>query len=480
MTRMAIVSSYNESCGNASYTHVLRHAFGRQVEVEVIPLDLFLLTKSGRMFVRCGDEHIKQIAEKLKGFDYVNIQFEAGLYGGRKKDILRRVKWLLDAAPNVVLTMHRIDPLDFTWKKALVGYWAELPNVARATKRVSLELALHGYATLYHEIISHCDRLRAKKNAWICVHTKRERRLVRDIYKAPNCFDYPLTFLNAEERRRALAHADNSALLKTCGVPPGSKVVGVFGYIASYKGIETVIQAIARLPKDYYLCFIGSQHPQSIREYTAIDAYLGSVIDFIRTTQKEVLKEKLERFKFARAADPRMRIALPTNFGAPPADDAVIKDLLDDELFERIRFVGNLPDPEFIEALRLCDAVVLPYLEVGQSMSGVIALATEAGARLFCSNNLSFAEVKKYYGDVFHNFDIGNYLELAQKIRNGGDDFRDERDALFERYNIEENVRMHLAKFGFTPAPAPAEARQFVKAIEAVVEDEPTGLPAVA
>jgi glycosyltransferase involved in cell wall biosynthesis len=428
------------------------------VDVEVIPLNLYLLSKSGKMFVRSGDDHIREIATRLKSFDFVNIQFEAGLYGCRIPDILRRVKWLIDAAPNVTVTMHRVDPLRSSSRELFNSYWRELPDVLKATQSLAREVRLNAYAGLYYAIIQHCDHTakNSSKNVWICVHTKRERRLVQDVYKFQNCFDYPITFLTAAERREALAHSDRTRLLKTCGVPAGGKIVGVFGYISGYKGVEAVIQSVARLPKDYYLCFIGSQHPQSIREYLQIDPYLGSVIDFIQTTEKEILEEKLERIKLARKADPQMKIALPSSFGVAPAENDVVKGLVEDDLVERIRFVGNLPDPEFIEALRLSDAVVLPYLEVGQSMSGVIALATEAGARMFCSNNLSFAEVKKYYGEVFHSFDIGNYIELAQKILKGGDDFVEQRTKLFEKYNIEKNISLQLEKFGFDNTNTPA------------------------
>jgi hypothetical protein len=99
---------------------------------------------------------------------------------------------------------------------------------------------------------------------------------------------------------------------------------------------------------------------------------------------------------------------------------------------------------------------VLPYLEVGQSMSGVIALAIECGANLYCARNRSFAEVMKYYGEVFVSFDIGNYVELAQKIQRGGNRFEEARSRALATYNLHSNVALHLERMGFV-LPAEAE-----------------------
>jgi hypothetical protein len=109
----------------------------------------------------------------------------------------------------------------------------------------------------------------------------------------------------------------------------------------------------------------------------------------------------------------------------------------------RLRFIGNVDDNEFTFLLRNVDAVVLPYIEVGQSMSGIVALAVESGARLFCSNNLSFAEVRRYYGDAFGRFDIGNHIEIAQKVLFDNTDWTIQRAEVYKNYNIASLVRLH-------------------------------------
>ena len=105
--RIAIISSYDESCGNASFTKVLRDSL-QDLGHEVSPIALNLnLTQSRDPKVgKIGDKHISQIAESLKNYDAVNIQFEAGLYGVNSKQVLRRLEKLITAGNKVVLTHH--------------------------------------------------------------------------------------------------------------------------------------------------------------------------------------------------------------------------------------------------------------------------------------------------------------------------------------------------------------------------------------
>ena len=70
-----------------------------------------------------------------------------------------------------------------------------------------------------------------------------------------------------------------------------------------------------------------------------------------------------------------------------------------------------------MRAMAVCDMVVLPYLEVGQSSSGPIAIALEMGCRVLASRTLAFLQFARYHPDQIEFFDIGNYAELADLIR---------------------------------------------------------------
>ncbi len=97
---MAIVSSYSESCGNAAFTRVLHDSieyFHNNIEVEVVDLDLTLLQSIVKEARSKADHHIADICARLKTYDLVNIQMEAGLYGTIPGDITRRFMKLITA-----------------------------------------------------------------------------------------------------------------------------------------------------------------------------------------------------------------------------------------------------------------------------------------------------------------------------------------------------------------------------------------------
>src|SRR4051794_12408463 len=66
--------------------------------------------------------------------------------------------------------------------------------------------------------------------------------------------------------------------------------------------------------------------------------------------------------------------------------------------------------------MALCDAVVFPYLEVGQSSSGPISQALELGCRIVASRTHAFLEFAEYHGNAIEFFDIGNHVELAERL----------------------------------------------------------------
>ena len=428
--KLAIVSSYNESCGNASYTHVLKNGFSEHVDCDVISLDLFLTQKTHPTFVAAAEAHIADIAGKLRGYDYVNIQFEAGLFGATQSQILRRVKALLAACENVVVTMHRIDPPATTLKGMWQLFFRQLLNgrPINGFRDIINAVPRRRYELLYQDVVEACAARAKAANVWIAVHTRRERRLVEDIFGFKNVFDYPLTFLAESERRAVLSQTDEATFRARHGIADGVKVVGAFGFFGAYKGYETLIKALAVLPSQYHLYIFGGQHPATVAYNIPIDPYLNSLLGLI--SKGGVKGKESDRRAGGSAASERT-----TGSGA--------------NLQHRVHFVGELSDPDFIEALRASDAVVLPYLEIGQSMSGVIGLGVECGANLFCARNKSFGELNKYYGDVYTAFDIGNHLELAEKIQKPANRFEELRESAFRKYNLSGNIALHLGKLGF-------------------------------
>src|SRR5213078_1076432 len=89
---------------------------------------------------------------------------------------------------------------------------------------------------------------------------------------------------------------------------------------------------------------------------------------------------------------------------APPplvfAPDRGLRELLGShprELSARIHFMGALDEADFLAGMAICDAVVFPYLEVGQSSSGPISQALELGCRIIASRTRTFLDFAEYH-----------------------------------------------------------------------------------
>jgi len=86
------------------------------------------------------------------------------------------------------------------------------------------------------------------------------------------------------------------------------------------------------------------------------------------------------------------------------------------DLSARIHFMGALGDAEFLSGMAICESVVFPYLEVGQSSSGPISQALELGCRIIASRTRTFLDFAEYHRNAIEFFDIGNHLELAERV----------------------------------------------------------------
>jgi len=95
--------------------------------------------------------------------------------------------------------------------------------------------------------------------------------------------------------------------------------------------------------------------------------------------------------------------------------------------------------------MAICDAVVFPYLEVGQSSSGPITQALELGCRIIASRTHTFLQFARYHENMIEFFDIGNHLELAGRLR-----ARPQFDPGIRvpMFNIETNRAVYVAANG--------------------------------
>ena len=106
---MAIISSYGEMCGNATYAEALRRGFSKYFAVKVFALPVKLFYTDNKLAIQKSRKIIQQYAEELKTYDLVNIQFEVGLYGVNYSEVIRNFLILAGVVKNTVITIHRFD-----------------------------------------------------------------------------------------------------------------------------------------------------------------------------------------------------------------------------------------------------------------------------------------------------------------------------------------------------------------------------------
>lgn len=359
--RLAIVSTYDELCGIASYTRALVPLLEASMEVEVFDLDQGLLLSTQGRISALGDRHIEEIAARLRDFDAVNIQLEFGTLGLAPPQILRRLGWLMEAARALTLTLHRVPEAEgLPWGAILAGgARGGFDRFVAAVHEARLARGLH---RLMRQAERTCP-------FGIIVHGAREARLLRDLHGYRTVEQHPLAFLPADAARALRASATRADFPQIAALPRDAVLVGVFGFLSPYKGIETAIEALRLLPETHHLLLFGNVHAQRYRPHQAIDPYLKRLVE-----------------------------------------------ACGGGMFRRVHFMGSPGDSEFARAMAVCDVVAMPYLEVGQTSSGAIAIALELGCRVVASRTRNFLQLDRAMPGRMALFDVGNPVELAQRI----------------------------------------------------------------
>jgi glycosyltransferase involved in cell wall biosynthesis len=438
---LAIVSTSSSLCGIAAYTAALRRQLGDAFDITVFDLDQYLLRSPHRRVRKLADRHIKEICDELRRFDVVNLQLEHGTLGRYGRDIYRRFCWLSAAAPRLSVTFHTLlmpphfDSAGFM-KALATGKFKTAARLQADFSRASL---------LSHGIARQLRRTQRQKQVSAIVHNRRDRYDAQCLYGIRHVFDHPLSFLGAAEVEAIRSGALRRRFAMLDDLPADAMLVGVFGFLNEYKGMGTAIQALHYLPDNHHLLIFGGVHPREIVPGQPRHPYIASLFDhaYMDTTLYDRMSASAAHSEAAPlvvAADQGLRELLGTH----PRD-----------LSARIHFMGALAEEDFLSGMAICDAVVFPYLEVGQSSSGPISQALELGCRIIASRTHTFLEFAEYHANAVEFFDIGNHLELAERLL-AHRQFSP-RDGLPE-LNIETNKATYLLANSRITGPSPDQA----------------------
>lgn len=376
---LAIVSTLDDLCGIAGYARFLKKQLSDEFDVEIFDLDQYFMRGTHPLLVKQADKLIADIANELKRFDAVNIQLEYGIYGRKNKDIVRRLKCLINSASNISITFHTILP------QAQFGYIDFFSDLFKFKFMRSYD-RLNSYRNrryLMTGVYSAIRSAQKQKNVSLIVHTQRDQRLMEYVHRFDRVFDHPLSFISPSDAALIRSDSSKSKFPQLEELPENSILVGVFGFLGEYKGFDTAIKSLAYLPETYHLAIFGGLHPNEIHPNQPVHPYVHKL---------------LASFDSSTTGKPESNSAKSEN------------------LSKRVHFMGPQSDAGFAEAMALCDCVVFPYLEVGQSSSGPISIAVDMSTPIIASRNHAFMQFARYHPDFGETFEIGNYHELAEKI----------------------------------------------------------------
>lgn len=389
MKRLAIVSSFSESCGNAAFTRVLQDSIERHsdVSVEVVELNLQLLQSSARAVRRKADKHIDELCLQLAEFDAVNLQLEAGLYGTVPNDIVSRVTKLMKANPVMSVTLHS------PRLKSATNYGIRegIKNLMRfklitGFTQILDELRGNVHVNINRKMIKAAEGMGHR----LIVHTKRASDQIRIFFDYENTSIHPLKIVPETFQPD---HTVLNQIKHELGVVKNDILIGVFGYISAYKGHTDALDALKNLPPEYKLLIFGRQHPQTIKANGKVDDYLGLLKEQILMDKERVRKVDLAQ---SRVANKPLKPTL--------------------SLHDRVFFLGELDDEDFLNVAGSVDVAWLPYYENGQDGSGIASICLDASPKVVCSSSFAFDQLfrlVKYKNTA--RFDIGNSLELANR-----------------------------------------------------------------
>ncbi len=398
---LAIVSTSSKLCGVAAYTAALQRQLSDAFDITLFDLNQYLMRSPHGRVRKLADRQIKEICHALQRFDAVNLQLEYGTLGRRASDIYRRFCWLTWAAPRLSVTFHTL----LTPRAFDTPAFAKALAMLRLRTAARMHAEFHRTHLLSRAIARQLRRLQEQKQVSAIVHNRRDFYDVHYLYGLTRVFDHPLAYLGADEIDAIRSGASRQRFPMLDGLPADAVLIGIFGFLNEYKGIGTAIQALQYLPENYHLLIFGGVHPQHIAPGQARHPYITSLFDsgYIDAT----LYDRLSAGQARNAP----QLVLSADEGL---HDLLARDPRD--LSARIHFMGALAEADFLGGMAICDSVVFPYLEVGQSSSGPISQALELGCRIIASRTHTFLEFAEYHKNAVEFFDIGNHLELAERL----------------------------------------------------------------
>lgn len=375
-TRVALLGPVGIRCGIASYVEAAFQVMSKKglcVEIVDFNYQLFkLLTRRARA------KYLKDKMELLKGFDAINIQFESGALGS---SIFSSYSNLLKICSKlhtkkILITCHHLE-LGFAGERSLIS-------------RIKLGLLRIFLGRFIKKI---CNL----ENVTFLFHRpdKAENFKISFNLTDQKVFDFPLTCASIADISKYRNRGARTALLKEFNLSSKFKYIVFAGFIHSNKGIHTLLETLAVLPKKYKLIIASTIHPCSLM--SSRKAYIKLLNQIISSNH----------------------------------------------LYERIIFINPEEEDIFKKIIAGADIFVLPYLDTDQHGSGPFsyALSLNNNCKIFTSNTSIFLANDSYFKGCYNRFNIEFAYDLAYQIEHS-DRFENQSHLkiAIEKYNLDTAI----------------------------------------
>ena len=366
---LALLTPWNQQCGNAEFAKRLTSGFTTFATVEPIELENLIehdTLDSRRKQERYITKLIKQV--HASDADLVHIQHEFCFFGRARRYADRRLLRLMrNIRKPIILSLH-------TWKKSMC-WKSEKPSLKSALSAICYKIKnrrMRRCLLAADAIVVHSKDTYAKI-------IKAYPRLRKRVYLLPIPVEPVVSDgVTAPYQKR-----------------PGEKWLVLPGFVSRYKGHRHIIDAMPGLPSEFRLVIAGGVHPKD---------RLGH----------EYWSELLTRI-----------------------DEVGCQD--------RVVFTGFLDDSaEQAAVLKQADVFVLPYDEVGQSGSAVLADVLSCGRPIVTSLARSMFVYRHGNDTVYSSsaVDVEDVDKLQQAVVDATDPVSSPRRQLHQR-NVQKKFCLY-------------------------------------
>jgi glycosyltransferase involved in cell wall biosynthesis len=358
--KLGLVSSFNHLCGNATFSEELAKGFSRSYEVRKIDVPINLQENYDRAIEN-------SICMQISECDAVNIQVELGLYGPTPEKAQKVIKRFMSASKNLSITMHRVDTNKKNFFRSLYKEF-KLNGVKFLLKSLVEYWKQTKLANVYRNVVLAAQ----KKNASIICHTHREYYRIKKIAPNVEVFIHPILWKN----RNNLSELSLDLYFDK----PTYNTIGLFGFISEYKNYDLVADAVKN--EKINVLIAGGCHPMSPQYGKSSRNFISnkdlSGLSYLRKISTLFMKPSFKGRVFSITA---------------PSDDLLI------------------------QLIKSVDIVCVPYLETGQSGSGIASMAIQYGKKVIFSDNKCTSELIKFLNESPILFDADSPLSLIGALK---------------------------------------------------------------